>query len=165
MVLWFDFTNYPGTIPNSVSVSYSTTSGSLGNGIEAGKITQLWERHPGIRGVTNILPTAGGMPAKTQEELRSEISLLLCDRGRAVSFEEIEHWSRLFDSRITASKCKNVIRKGSQGAFRSTQVEVKVKAKEFCSDQELDLLKKRLESFLKERALINVSIEVNILSD
>jgi len=165
MVLWFDFTDYPGPIPNSISISYSTTFSSLGNGIEAGKIQNLWERHPGIRSVTNILPTTGGMPAKTQEELLSEISSLLCNRGRAVSFEEIENWARLFDPRITSAQCKNVVRKSSQGAFRCTQVNIRVKAVEFYSEDELKLLQKRLEYFLKARSLINVSIEVNIISD
>ncbi|MFQ6003299.1 MAG: hypothetical protein ACE5KJ_06090, partial [Candidatus Zixiibacteriota bacterium] len=127
VVLWFDFTNYPGSGPNSISVYYSTTFGSLGNGIEAGKIEQLWERHPGIRSVTNILPTSGGMPAKTTEELLLEVSSLLRNRGRAVSFEEIEYWTKLFDSRITSAECKNVIRMGPQGAFRCTRVNVRVK--------------------------------------
>ncbi len=165
MILWFDFSNYPGSIPNSVSVNYSSTYGPLGNGIEAGKIEQLWERHPGIRSVTNVLPTGGGMPAKTPEELCSEISSLLRNRGRAVSFQEMEHWARLFDSRITSAECRNVIRKGPQGAFRCTQVDVRVKSHEFCSGDELKLFKRRLERFLKARSLVNVSIETNIVSD
>lgn len=165
MVLWFDFADYPDSIPNSISVSYSTTFGSLGNGIEEGKIQNLWERHPGIRSVINILPTTGGMPAKTQEELLLEISSLLRNRGRAVSFEEIENWARVFDPRVTSAECKNIIRKSSQGAFRCTQVDVRVKGEEFFSEDELKLFKKRLEHFLKARSLINVSIEVNIISD
>ena len=165
IILWFDFSNYPGSIPNSVSVHYSSTFGPLGNGIEAGKIEQLWERHPGIRTVTNLLPSGGGMPAKTPEELLSEISSLLRNRGRAVSFEEMEHWAKLFDSRITSAECGNVIRKGPQGAFRCTQVNVRVRSEEFCSEDELKLFRKRLERFLKARSLINVPIEVNIVSD
>jgi len=165
LALWFDFTDYPGAIPNSVSVKYSTTVGPGGNGLEAGKIEQLWESHPGIKGVTNVLPTGGGMPAKTPEELLSEISSLLRNRGRAVSFEEIQRWTKLFDSRITSAECKNVIRKGPQGAFRRTQVNVKLEPGGFYSEDELRLFKERLERFLMERSLINVSIEVNTLSD
>jgi hypothetical protein len=164
LALWFDFTDYPGAVPNSVSVNYSTTVGPLGNGLEAGKIKQLWESHPGIKGVTNILPTGGGMPAKSPEELLSEISSLLRNRGRAVSFEEIQRWAKLFDSRITFAECKNVVRKGPRGAFRCTQVNVKLEPGGFYSEDELRLLGERLERFLIERSLINVSIEVNILS-
>jgi len=165
LILWFDFSDQSGPIPSSISVSYSTTLGSLGNGIEAGKIQSLWERHPGIRTVTNILPTSGGMPARTQEELLSEISSLLRNRGRAVSFEEIQAWTTSFDPRIGSAECENVVRKSSAGAFRSTRVNVRVKGEEFYSDDELKLLKKRLEDFLKARSLINVPIEVNIISD
>ncbi|HEX7400805.1 MAG TPA: hypothetical protein VF369_01380, partial [candidate division Zixibacteria bacterium] len=165
MVFWFDFTDHPGSIPNSLSISYSSTFGSQANGIETGKIDQLWERHPGIRSVTNILPTTGGMPAKSQEELHSQISSLLRNRGRAVSFLEIEHWTNLFDSRITASECKNIVKKGSHGAVRCTQVNVRVNSGEFYSEEELKLFQKRLERFLKERSLINTSVEVNILAD
>jgi len=165
LILWFDFSDHSGPVPSSISVSYSTTLGSQGNGIEAGKIQSLWERHPGIRSVTNILPTSGGMPARTQEELLSEISSLLRNRGRAVSFEEIQAWTTSFDPRIGSAECKNVVRKSSAGAFRCTQVNVRVKGEEFYSDDELKLLKKRLEDFLKARSLINVPIEVNIISD
>jgi hypothetical protein len=164
LVLWFDFTTTNASIPNSISVSYSFTYGSQANGIEAGKIDQMWERHPGIRSVTNILPTVGGMPAKSQEELHSQISSLLRNRGRAVSFQELEHWTSLFDSRITATECKNIVKKGAHGAVRCTQVNVRVSSGEFYSEDELKVFKKRLERFLKERSLINTSIEVNILA-
>lgn len=165
LALWFDFTNYPGAIPNSVSIRYSTTVGPLGNGLEAGKIEQLWESHPGIKGATNILPTGGGMPAKSPEELLSEISSLLRNRGRAVSFEEIQRWAELFDSRVTSAECENVIRKGPQGASRCTRVNVRLEPGGFYSEDELRLFRERLERFLRERSLINVSIEVNTLLD
>ncbi len=165
LILWFDFSDQSGPIPSSISVSYSTTLGSVGNGIETGKIQSLWERHPGIRTVSNILPTSGGMPARSQEELLSEISSLLRNRGRAVSFEEIQAWTTSFDPRIRSAECENAVRKSSAGAFRCTRVNVRVKGEEFYSDDELRLLEKRLEDFLKARSLINVPIEVNIISD
>lgn len=115
--------------------------------------------------MTNILPTVGGMPSKTQEELLGLISSLLRNRGRAVSFQEIEHWTNLFDSRITASKCNNMVKKWPRGSIRCTQVNVRVKAKEFYSEDELKIFQKRLAHFLKERSLINATIEVNIVAD
>ena len=105
------------------------------------------------------------MPAKSPEELLSEISSLLRSRCRAVSFEEIQRWAKLFDSRVTFAECNNVIRKGPQGAFRCTRVNVKLEPGGFYSEDELRLFRERLERFLRERSLINVSIEVNTLSD
>lgn len=165
IILWFDFSNFSGNIPNSITVHYSVTLGSQANGIERDQIQQLYESHPGIKSATNVTPTEGGIPAKTPEEITGEISSLLRNRGRAVSFEEVEYWTELFDPRIQKAWCENVVQKGPHGARRGTLVNIKVKANEFYSDSELKLLKWRLINFIKARSLINTQIDINIKAD
>jgi len=165
MILWFDFSNFEGNIPNSITVRYSVTSGTQANGIERGQIQQLYQSHPGIKSVTNITPSEGGIPAKTQEEIMDGVSSLLRNRGRAVSFAEIENWTRQFDSRIREARCENAVQKGALGARRVTLVNIRVNANQFYSDRELELLNWRLINFIKARALINTQIDIKIKAD
>jgi hypothetical protein len=163
--LWFDFSNFTENMPNSITVHYSVTLASQANGIERDQIQQLYESHPGIKSATNLVPTQGGIPAKTPEKIAGEISSLLRNRGRAVSFEEIESWTSSFDPRIQEARCENVVQKGPFGARRVTLINIKVKENEFYSDGELRLLRWRLINFIKARSLINTLIDVNIKAE
>jgi hypothetical protein len=163
LVLWFDFSSPVELPPDSLKVTYTVTAGTSANGIEPGKITELYDNHPGIKAVENIIPTAGAMPAKTEQQIVIEALTRLRSRDRALSFQEISDWTKTFDPRIRDVACRNGIERGPRGVRRCIIVQVNIDNNEFYSEDETTLLQKRLNSFLKSRAPVNTHFNIEIL--
>ncbi|MFH1893238.1 MAG: hypothetical protein ABIK83_11225 [Candidatus Zixiibacteriota bacterium] len=161
-VLWFDFSPFFEPPPDSLTVNYSVTAENRANGIEAGKIDELYEKHPGLTAVTNILPTRGGVPAKTAEQIMIEATGRLRSRDRAVNFKEISAWMRTFDPRIQKAECRNSTERTKRGVRRCIAVTATVKADDFLSEDEVALLRIRLTSFLKAKSPVNTQYKVEI---
>jgi len=162
LTLWFDYTGSIDLPPDSITINYSITAGVAANGIEAGKIAELYESHPGITEVDNIMPVKGAIPAKTNEQVMTEVSARLRNRDRAMSFEEISRWALTFDPRITKVVCNNGVERGEHGVRRCIVATVSIKAIDFYSDDEIDLLRTRLANFLKSRSPVNTQFTVKI---
>ncbi len=162
LILWFDFSSSLDLPPDSLTINYSVTSGVDANGIEAGKINELYESHPGISGGVNVFPTAGAMPAKTNEQVMMEVSLRLRNRDRALTFDEIARWALTFDPRINKAECRNGVERFPGGVRRCIISTVSITKDDFYSDEEIDLLKTRLGSFLKSRSPVNTHYKVEI---
>nr|MBN2276495.1 type VI secretion system baseplate subunit TssF [candidate division Zixibacteria bacterium] len=160
LVLWFDFSQGIELPPDSITVNYAVTAGTDANGIEAGKISELYENHPGITSVENIIPASGAIPARTEEQILTEVSARLRSRDRALSFAEVANWTKTFDPRITAAVCENGIERADHGVRRCIIVTIKIKNSEFYSDDEIALLQTRLNSFLKERSPVNTHYRI-----
>ncbi len=163
LVLWFDFPSVAEPPPDSITVAYSVTSGVDANGIEAGKINELYESHPGIASCENITPTAGAIPAKTSGQILTEATVRLRSRDRALSFQELSKWAKTFDRRITAAECANSTERTSRGVRRCVALTAEVRGEEFHSDDEIDLLRTRLRDFLKSRSPVNTQFTVEII--
>ncbi|MCX6826028.1 MAG: hypothetical protein NTV06_01985, partial [candidate division Zixibacteria bacterium] len=163
LVLWFDFSNDIELPPDSITINYSITAGINANGIEAGKICELYENHPGILKAENIIPTNGAIPAKTEQQIVSEVSARLRNRDRSLSFSEISSWATSFDPRIISAECKNGVERASGGVRRCIMVDVRVKGADYYSDDETHLLQTRLTSFLKSRSAVNTHFKVEII--
>ncbi|MFQ5500027.1 MAG: hypothetical protein ACE5FH_10190, partial [Candidatus Zixiibacteriota bacterium] len=163
LVFWFEFSAVDKLPPDSITVHYSTTEGINANGIDLGRIDQLHENHPGIASVTNVLPSAGAVPAKTEEQIVAEISSRLRNRDRALGFAEIEAWAQSFDPRIQSAECRKSVERAERGVRRCTAVRLIVSAEAFHSNDETDLLARRMRNFLKSRSPINshFTVEVN----
>ncbi len=161
--LWFDFSSELELPPDSITVNYSLTTGTEANGISAGKITELYENHPGISSVRNIIPVSGAIPAKTQEQVTSEISSRLRGRDRAMSFDQIRSWVGTFDSRIAGVDCKKGVMRTQHGVRKCVVVVVTVRENDFHSADEIGLLRSRLGSFLKARTSINSQFKLEII--
>ncbi len=164
LVLWFDFSSHLELPPDSLTINYSITAGTDGNGIEAGKINELYESHPGISSAVSIIPTAGAIPAKTDEQIMTEVSARLRNRDRALSFTEISRWALTFDPRIKQAECKNGVERFSGGVRRCIIVRTTIKNNDFYSDDEIKLLQARLGSFLKSRSQVNTHYKVEIVN-
>jgi hypothetical protein len=164
LVLWFDYSGEIEMPPDSITVNYSVTAGVDANGIEAGKINELYENHPGIIEGENIIQVSGAVPAKTEQQIIAEVSARLRNRDRALSFNEIANWSKTFDPRISDAVCRNGIERTSNGVRRCIVVEITVRRKQFYSEDEIILLKTRLSNFLKERSTVNSQYKVEIIS-
>ncbi len=162
LVLWFDFSSSLQLPPDSLTVTYNITSGTDANGIEAGHITELYESHPGVESAESLTSTTGAIPAKTEEQVISEVSSRLRNRDRALSFDEIARWALSFDSRIKKATCSNGIERTAHGVRRCVVVEVTIAANDFYSDVEVDLMRDRLGGFLKSRAPVNTQFRVEI---
>ncbi|MFH2037050.1 MAG: hypothetical protein ABIJ45_11650, partial [Candidatus Zixiibacteriota bacterium] len=162
LILWFDFSEGIEFPPDSITINYTVTSSTEANGIEAGKISELYENHPGILSSRNIIPVLGGIPAKSEKQIVSEVSSRLRGRDRALSFSEISNWAETYDPRIIKAVCKNGIEKTNRGVRRCVIAEVTVKYDTFYSEDEITMLKTRLCNFLKFRAPINSQFKVEI---
>ena len=164
LVLWFDYTQDIDRPPDSITIYYSTTSGISANGIDAGEITELYESHPGIVSAQNVLPTGGAIPAKTAEQIASEVASRLRNRDRALSFTEIANWATAFDPRIKRAECSNSIERARRGIRRCILVTVLVNPEKFYSDSETELLKERLGIYLKSRVPVNTHFKIKIVT-
>ncbi len=162
LVLWFDFSTDIEFPPDSITINYSITAGVNANGIEAGKINELYENHPGILGAENIIPVNGAIPAKTEKQIVNEVSARLRNRDRALSFPEISNWGMTFDPRILQVRCVNGVERGENGVRRCIIVQVRVKGDSFFSSDEISILQTRLATFLKSRSPVNTHFKVEI---
>jgi hypothetical protein len=162
MVLWFDFPSVVEVPPDSITVTYSVTSGTRANGIETGEIEELYEGHPGISACINITPTRGAVPAKTPEQIVKEATARLRGRDRAHSFLEMTKWAMTFDRRIQNAECENSTERTERGVRRCIVLRAKIKAEDFHSDDEIELLRTRLQNFLKSRSPVNTRFKVEI---
>ena len=162
LVLWFDFTSHLELPPDSLTINYATTAGVAANAIEAGKITELYESHPGISSVVNIIPTAGAIPAKTAQQIMTEVSARLRNRDRALTFGEISRWVMTFDPRIKNAVCENGVERAPRGVRRCIVVRATVGEGRLYSNDEVKLLQRRLTSFLKSRSAVNTQYRVEI---
>ncbi|MDD5425313.1 MAG: hypothetical protein PHN52_02335 [candidate division Zixibacteria bacterium] len=163
LVLWFDFSSTIDLPPDSITINYSVTAGTDANGIEAGRITELYENHPGITSSVNIIPTRGAIPAKTVEQVLTEVSARLRNRDRSINFNEIAQWGMTFDPRIKNIACSNGVERSSYGVRRCIVVRVGVNDRDFYSDDEITLLRQRLAQFLKARSAVNTHYSVEII--
>ncbi len=162
LVLWFDLSLGIEFPPDSITLNYSVTSGTDANGIEAGDINELYESHPGILSAENIIPAAGAIPAKTEQQIMTEVSARLRNRDRALTFDELSSWATTFDPRIKKAECVNGVERSERGVRRCIVVKISIKSQDFYSDDEISLLKIRLNSFLKSRSPINTFFQVEI---
>jgi hypothetical protein len=163
LCLWFDFSADIELPPDSITVNYSVTAGTGANGISAGKITEMYENHPGISSLKNVLPVGGAVPAKNEQQIVAEISSRLRGRDRAMSFDQLIGWVKTFDERITEANCEKGVMRTENGVRKCVVVKVIVKAKEFYSGDEIELLRVRLSSFLKARTSINSQFKVEMV--
>ncbi len=162
LVLWFDFFSATEFPPDALTVVYTVTAGTNANGVEAGKISELYESHPGISAVENLTPVTGAIPARTEKQTVDEVSARLRSRDRALSFAEIANWATTFDARITSVTCENGVQLGDRGVRRCIVVKVAVDREGILSSDEAQLLRSRLHHFLKERAPVNTQFSVEI---
>lgn len=163
VILWFDFTQSTEPVPNSISIEYTVTDGIDANGIEPDRITRMYEGHPGLSEVRNLTPTTGAIPARTREQLEQEVTVRLRQRDRALTFEDVSAWSRAFDPRVQEAQCVDGVRRIDGRVLRCIIVSLTVDPEAFGSEDEIELLKSRLERFLKMRSVINTQyiVEVN----
>ncbi len=163
LVLWFDFAAGVDQPPDSISVTYTVTEGVSANGIAAGEINELYESHPGIESVENVIPTTGAVPARTEAQIITEVASRLRNRDRALSFPELVNWTLTFDPRIINAECSNGVERGPRGVRRCIVVRVNIEPDRFHCEDEVNLLRKRLTSFLKSRSPVNTQFQVEIL--
>jgi hypothetical protein len=163
LVLWLDFSSVLELPPDSVTINYAVTAGVDANGVEAGKIDELYENHPGISSAVNIIPTSGAIPAKTEKQIVTEVATRLRNRDRSLSFSEISNWTMTFDPRIIKAECENGVERAPRGVRRCIVVKTFITETDFYSDDELKLLQTRLGSFLKSRSPVNTHYRVEII--
>ncbi len=162
LILWFDYSSRIQPPPDSIVVDYKVTAGRAANGISPGKINDLYENHPGIESCTNVIPSAGAIPAKSLEQVVTEATARLRNRDRALSFLEIGNWARAFDPRIRNVSCSNSTQLTDRGVRRCVLVRLRLDMDQMHSRDEIQFLKHRLGEFLKSRAPLNSNFTVEV---
>ena len=163
MVVWLDFTSTITTPPESITVHYAICNGTSANSIEPDAITDLYEKHPGIADLANVVSTRGAIPAKSEQQVLTEVSARVRGRDRALTFADVADWTRTFDPRILDAECENGVQRTSGGVRRCIVVGVHIAERDFYSQTEIDLLKDRLSAFLKARSAVNVHYQVETI--
>jgi hypothetical protein len=164
LVLWFDLSSRFELPPDSITVTYTVTEGVVANGIAEGKITELYESHPGVVAAENVLPVRGAIPARSDEQMVKEISARLRNRDRAMTFTSIADWATTFDPRIRRAECANGIERTPQGVRRCVVVQIAVRPEDLYSEDEKRLLAQRLARFLKSRSPVNTQYKVEVVA-
>src|SRR3569623_1237919 len=80
---------------DNVRARYRKGIGSEGN-LESGQLSQLLSRPLGLKGVSNPLPSAGGVDADTAEHARRNMPLGVRTLGRAVSVQDYSDYARAY---------------------------------------------------------------------
>ncbi len=160
IALWFDFSSTGSLPPDSIKVTYAITAGVDANGIGKAKINELYESHPGISGGENLIPTGGAIPARTESQVVDEVSSRLRDRNRALTYEAISRWTTSFDPRIQTASCRNGVERIATGVRRCIVVALTLDSEKFCSEDEINLLSSRLNTFLKSLAPVNTHFQI-----
>ncbi len=165
LCLFFDFSSEIELPPESITVNYSVTNGTKANGISAGKVSELYESHPGMISLQNITPVSGAIPAKTEEQIVNEVSCRLRGRDRAMTLDQIVNWAKTFDQRILRADCEKGVMRTQGGLRKCVVVKVTVREKDFYSDDEINLINLRLAAFLKARTSINSQFKVEVVKE
>ena len=103
---------------------------------------------------------SGAIPAKTDEQILTEVSTRLRGRDQALTFADICNWVRTFDPRIRQAACERGVQRSRWGVRRCIVVRIEVEQTDFLSEDELELLRVRLGSFLKGRSPVNTHFEI-----
>ncbi len=162
LILWFDFSRFIDPVPDAINVTLTTTLGDAANGVEAGEVSQLYENHPGLDEVQNVIPVFGGVPARSDAEVMTEAHQRLRGRDRAISFDDLSRWTRTFDPRIQSVACSNGVQVTPKGVRRCIDVAATVDAEDFLTPDEMQFMAERLERFLKSRSTVNTHYSVKI---
>jgi len=80
---------------DNVRARYRKGIGSEGN-LESGQLSQLLTRPLGLKGVSNPLPSAGGVDADTAEHARRNMPLGVRTLGRVVSVQDYSDYARAY---------------------------------------------------------------------
>ncbi len=163
LILWFDYTSQMAPPPDSITIHYTLTEGTKANGIDHGAINELYESHPGISDCRNLIPTGGAIPAKSSEQVVTEVSTRLRSRDRAMTFKDIAAWAKSFDPRIRDVACENGVQRTTRGIRRCVVVQLEVHQRDFHSSEETDLLRERVIGFLKDRSAINTHYTIELV--
>jgi hypothetical protein len=151
-----------------VQIDYSLTLGAAANGLGPGTVNVAFtppEVFPGLVSVTNLVPTVGGRPARSEEE-EEELRTALRARGRAVVADDFLQMARSFDPvRIRDVELSRGVARGLRGLRSSVVVSARTRARDFVSPLERDSFQRRLAAYLQDRCSIGETVEVRLVED
>ena len=79
----------------NVAATYRTGIGLVGN-VDAGSLSMLQSRQPGLRGVTNPLPASGGADPQDLAHARANAPLAVLTLDRIVSLDDYQNFAQAF---------------------------------------------------------------------
>jgi hypothetical protein len=146
-----------------IQVRYATTLGEAANGLERGSVTALYENRPGLRGVTNVAPSAGGEAARPVPEQEEELRAVLRTHARCVVAQDYREMARLYDPRrVQAVEIRPGVTRGERGLRRCVEVLVRVAPGEFVSEGESEHFVRGLQRHLESRSPVTEAVRVRL---
>jgi len=147
-----------------VEIKYALTLGPAANGLEPGTVSLVFtpaQVFPGLVSVRNLVPTAGGRPARTPNLMEEELRSVLRHRGRAVVVQDYLEAARQFDpERVAEVELSRGVARRGRGLRRTVALAVKVAPQSFVTGLERESFRRRLEAFLQDRSPIGETVEV-----
>lgn len=154
-----------GGRPTRIQVRYATTLGSAANGLDRGSVAALYESRPGLRGVVNVAPSAGGEAARPLPEQEDELRTALRTHGRCVVAQDYREMARLYDPRrIGAVEVRPGVMRADRGLRRCVEVIVEVPPGEFVSEAESEHFLEGLQAHLLSRSPVTEAVRVTLAS-
>ncbi len=150
--------------PDFVVVQYALTEGADGNGIGADTELRLVRDHPQLHSPRNLISSAGGSDAKSDEELRRMTGFFLRNHGVALSEGEIEFLARNFDSRIDSAKAVRGVTRTRGGLVPSVIVDIALRSDTKLSREEQKYLMQRLGQYLDSYTPLNLHLAARLVT-
>jgi hypothetical protein len=151
-----------GQVPDRFSLSYRISSGDAANGIDPGLLNSLYNPHPGVESVINIIATRGGTSARSFNDMIKVFPRVLQSYNRAVVPSDFESLAIAFDKRIIAARATN----GSierDGVLRGCiEIELDMGGYSFDLEEEESLFLSRLSKFLEMRSPVGTVITARV---
>ena len=150
-----------------IQIDYSVTLGPAANGLQPGNINVAFtpaEVFPGLVAVTNLVETAGGLPARPAELQEEELLAVLRARGRAVIATDFMQMARAFDpSRILEVSLSRGVARGPAGLRSSIVVTAHTSTRAFVNELEKESFRGRLAAYLQDRCSIGETVQVQLV--
>ncbi|GGG67857.1 hypothetical protein [Edaphobacter dinghuensis] len=169
---WYELHNdrltlHPGIDPNgqaqtAANVRLWLTNGSLGNRVGPGDITGF--AHSATFddiSVSHVTAAAGGTNGDDYPSTQRRFAEALLSRGRIVTRADLEASTLSFDRRILAVEVRSQIERQPEGLRRMERLWVTLDEDGFTEPEvELPVLQQGLESYLKQRLIQGILLEV-----
>jgi hypothetical protein len=160
----------PGKLPGGPVESYANvrlwmTSGAAGNQMGVARLGAFAKAAPAHQlQVTNVTAAAGGTDGESFASAKHRFAETMLSRQRLLTRADIETAIRAFDRRITRIEVRPLLARSAKGLRRLHRIAISAHREQFVApEEEGRVLLADLESYLKERAPMDVDLAVELM--
>ena len=153
-----------GIADRYANVRLLLSNGTLANGVGVGAVTaSLRKVAVPTLSLSNVTVAAGGIDGESFDDARRRFAELLLSRERIVTHADIEAVIKAYEPKICEVRCQPALERTPAGLRRVQKVTAVLNRTTFTSpDEEAMILKRSLEAYLQERAILGLEVRVAI---